>query len=236
MRNIIFIVLAAITVMMALAALGVEIGPLIAGAGVVGVAVGFGAQTLVRDVISGVFYLLDDAFRVGEYIQSGNYKGTVESFSLRSVKLRHHRGPLYTIPFGVLGAVQNMSRDWVIDKISIGVTYDSDLDLAKKLIKQVGKELQADPELAPNILQPLKMQGVEQFGDFAIQIRLKIMTKPGEQFVIRRRAYALIKKAFDANGVKFAFPTVQVAGGDAEAAAARQALQTTRQAQAGAPA
>ena len=102
---------------MALSALGVEIGPLIAGAGVVGVAIGFGAQTLVKDIIAGMFYLLDDAFRVGEYIQSGNYKGTVESFSLRSVKLRHHRGPLYTVPFGVLGAVQNMSRDWVIDKI-----------------------------------------------------------------------------------------------------------------------
>ena len=123
---------------MALSALGVQIGPLIAGAGVVGVAVGFGAQTLVKDVISGMFYLLDDAFRVGEYIQSGSYKGTVESFSLRSVKLRHHRGPLYTVPFGELGAVQNMSRDWVIDKMSVGVTYDTDLDKVKKLIKQIG--------------------------------------------------------------------------------------------------
>src|ERR671923_2983717 len=117
---------------MGLSALGVEIGPLIAGAGVVGVAVGFGAQTLVKDIISGMFYLLDDAFRVGEYIQSGNYKGTVESFSLRSIKLRHHRGPLYTVPFGALGAVQNMSRDWVIDKFSIGVTYDADIDKVKK--------------------------------------------------------------------------------------------------------
>ena len=212
-------------VMMALSALGVEIGPLIAGAGVVGVAIGFGAQTLVRDIISGMFYLLDDAFRVGEYIQSGNYKGTVESFSLRSVKLRHHRGPLYTVPFGQLGAVQNMSRDWVIDKLTIGVTYDTDLDKAKKIIKQIGKELAADPEFAPHIIETLKMQGVEQFGDFAIQIRMKMMTKPGEQFVIRRRAYALIKKAFDENGIKFAFPTVQVAGGEpAPAAAAQQVL------------
>ncbi len=85
---------------MALSAVGIEIGPLIAGAGVVGVAVGFGAQTIVRDVISGIFYLVDDAFRVGDYIQSGSYKGTVESFSLRSVKLRHHRGPVHTVPFG----------------------------------------------------------------------------------------------------------------------------------------
>jgi small-conductance mechanosensitive channel len=124
-RNVIFVVLAVVAVMMALSALGVEVGPLIAGAGIVGVAVGFGSQTLVKDVISGVFYLLDDAFRVGEYITSGSYKGTVESFGLRSVKLRHHRGPLFTVPYGVLGAVQNMSRDWVIDKLTVGVSYDS---------------------------------------------------------------------------------------------------------------
>jgi len=228
LRNLLLIVIIVMAVLMALATMGVQIGPLIAGAGVVGVAVGFGAQTLVKDIISGVFYLLDDAFRVGEYIQSGNYKGTVESFSLRSVKLRHQRGPLYTVPFGSLGAIQNMSRDWVIEKMMIGITYDSDLDKAKKLIKQVGKELAADPEFAPKILEPLKMQGVEQFGEFAIQIRMKMMTKPGEQFTIRRKAYALIKKTFDANGIKFASPIVKVSGGGddsaAMAAAARQAI------------
>jgi small-conductance mechanosensitive channel len=229
LRNVVFIVLMVMALLMALSSLGVQIGPLIAGAGVVGVAIGFGAQTLVKDIISGMFYLLDDAFRVGEYIQSGNYKGTVESFSLRSVKLRHHRGPLYTVPFGELGAVQNMSRDWVIDKVTVGVTYDTDLDKAKKLIKQVGKELAEDPELKPHILETLKMQGVEQFGDYAIQIRMKMMTKPGEQFVIRRKAYAMIKKAFDANGIKFAYPTVQVAGGDeATAAAAQQAISAAK--------
>jgi small-conductance mechanosensitive channel len=216
-RNVIAIVVIVASAMMALSAMGIEIGPLIAGAGVIGVALGFGAQTLVRDILSGMFYFIDDAFRVGEYIQSGTYKGTVESFSLRSVKLRHHRGPLYTVPFSVLGAVQNMSRDWVIDKMTVGVTYDSNLELIKKLIKQIGKELGDDPELAPHIMEPLKMQGVEQFGDFAIQIRMKMMTRPGEQFVIRRLAYGMIKKAFDANGIKFAFPTVQVAGGGDEA-------------------
>ena len=225
LRNVLRVVVMAIAVMMVLSTLGVEIGPLIAGAGVVGVAVGFGAQTLVKDILSGVFYLMDDAFRIGEYIQSGSYKGTVESFSLRSVKLRHHRGPLYTVPFGELGAVQNMSRDWVIDKMQIGITYDSDLDKAKKLIKQIGKELAADPEFAPNIIEPLKMQGVEQFGDYAVQIKMKMMTKPGEQFVIRRKAYALIKKAFDANGIHFAFPTVNVAQGEDAAVAARQAME-----------
>ena len=219
-RMLAFVVLAVVAVMMALSALGVEIGPLIASAGIVGVAVGFGSQTLVRDIISGIFYLSDDAFRVGEYIQSGNYRGTVKSFSLRSVKLRHHRGPVYTVPFGQLGAVQNMSRDWVIDKMTIGVTYDSDVDKAKKLIKDIGKQLAADPEFAAHVIEPLKMQGVEQFGDYAIQLRLKMMTKPNEQFVMRRRALAMIKKAFDENGIRFASPTVQVSGGNATAAAA----------------
>ncbi len=231
-RNILFVIVVVVAGMMALSALGVEIGPLIAGASVIGVAIGFGAQTFVRDVIAGMFYLLDDAFRVGEYIQSGNYKGTVEGFSIRSVRLRHQRGPLYTVPFGLLGAVENMSRDWVIDKITLGVTYDTDLDLARKLIKQVGLELAAEPEFAPLIIEPLKMQGVDAFGDFAIQLRAKMMTLPGEQFVIRRAAFARIKKAFDANGIKFAFPTVQVAGDTADAstaAIAQEALALTRQ-------
>jgi small-conductance mechanosensitive channel len=124
------------------------------------------------------------------------------------------------VPFGQLGAVQNMSRDWVIDKLSVGVTYDTDLDKVKKLVKQIGSQLMEDPELGPNIMEPLKMQGVEQFGDFAVQIRMKMMTRPGEQFVVRRRALAMIKQAFDANGINFAFPTVQVAGGETAAAAA----------------
>jgi small-conductance mechanosensitive channel len=230
LSNVLFVVFVVVAGLMALSAMGVEIGPLIAGAGVIGIAVGFGAQTFVRDVIAGMFFLLDDAFRVGEYIQAGNFKGTVEGFSIRSVKLRHHRGPVYTVPFGLLGAVQNQSRDWVIDKMMVGITYDSDLERARKLIKQIGLDLAKDPEFAPLILQPLKMQGVEHFGDFAVQIRMKMMTLPGEQFVIRRKAYAMIKKAFDENGIKFAFPTVQVAS-DADpstAAVAQHAIELTR--------
>ena len=220
LRNILFIVFLVMGVLMALSAMGVQIAPLIAGAGVVGVAVGFGAQTLVKDVISGIFYLLDDAFRVGEYIISGSNKGTVESFSLRSIKLRHHRGYLYTVPFGSLGAVQNMSRDWVIDKLQLTVPYDTDLDLLKKVVKQIGKDLAADPELAPDIIQPLKMQGVEAMGEIGMQVRLKMMTKPGEQFIVRRRAYAMLKQRLSENGIRIATPTVQVSDGDPGAAAA----------------
>jgi small-conductance mechanosensitive channel len=133
-----------------------------------------------------------------------------------------------------LGAVQNQSRDWVIDKLTVGITYDSDIDKARKLIKQIGLELAEEPDFKPLILEPLKMQGVDAFGEYAVQLRMKMMTLPGENFVIRRKALAMIKKAFDANGVKFAFPTVQIAGDGepstaaANAAVAQQALQLTR--------
>lgn len=225
-RNILAVVIAVIAALMVLSGLGIEIGPLIAGAGVVGVAVGFGAQTIVKDVISGMFYLWDDAFRIGEYIESGSHKGVVEAFSLRSVKLRHHRGPLTTVPFGELGAVKNLNRDWTIDKISLNVKYDTDLVKAKKVIKQIGQTLLENPEFGPHIIETLKMKGVEQFGEFAIEIRLSMMTKPGEQFVIRRNALAMIRNAFKENGIEFAVPTVQVAGdrdAEVDAAVARYA-------------
>ncbi|MGE3872451.1 MAG: mechanosensitive ion channel family protein [Parvibaculaceae bacterium] len=212
LRNFLWATIAAFAILMALSELGIEIAPLIAGAGVAGVAIGFGAQTLVKDIISGIFYLLDDAFRVGDYIESGNYKGTVESFSLRSVKLRHNRGPIFTVPFGVLGAVQNMSRDWVIEKLKLTITYDSDVEKARKVIKRIGLELAEDPELKFVTLEPLKMQGVEDFSDYGVVLKLKLKTKPGQQFLIRRRAMVLIKREFEASGIKFASPYIHIAG------------------------
>lgn len=235
-RNVLAVLIAVIAVLMVLSELGVQIGPLIAGAGIFGVAIGFGSQTLVKDIMSGVFYMLDDAFRVGEYIQSGSYKGTVESFSLRSVRLRHHRGPVFTVPFGELGAVQNMSRDWVIEKMTIGVSYDSDIDLARKLIKKVGQELAQEPEFAEGTIEPLKMQGIDSFGDFAIVLRMKLMTKPGAQYGMKRKALMMIKKAFDENGIKIPMPTVHVSGGEEAAAAAGETLRKRRVAKAAAPA
>ncbi len=231
-RNALAVFIAVVAVLTILAGLGIQIMPLIAGAGIFGVAIGFGSQTLVKDILSGVFYMLDDAFRVGEYIQSGSYKGTVESFSLRSVRLRHHRGPVFTVPFGTLGAVQNMSRDWVMEKITMSVTYDSDVELARKLIKKIGQELAEDPEFAASTIQPLKMQGIDSFGDSGIVLTMKLMTKPGEQFGIKRRAYVMIKKAFDENGIKLATPTVQVAGGEENATAAAGDILRRRRAKA----
>src|ERR687883_690604 len=110
--------------MIMLSALGVDIGPLLAGAGVVGIAVGFGCQKLVQDIVAGIFFLIDDAFRVGEYVEAGGLKGTVEAISIRSMRLRHHRGAVQTLPFGELKSVKNHSRDWVIIKLDFRVPYD----------------------------------------------------------------------------------------------------------------
>jgi len=220
---------------MALSSVGIEIGPLIAGAGVVGVAIGFGAQTLVKDIIAGVFFLLDDAFRIGEYIESGEVRGRVESFSLRSVKLRHHRGPLHTVPFGELGSITNYSRDWVIDKITLTVNPDSDISKIKKLVKQIGKDMLADSELSKSIIEPLKSQGVYAMReDGSVQIRLKITTKPGEQFVVRRTVYDRVKQAFAENGIEFFRPTVQVA--EPQQVAAQHAHEAARAARTATPA
>ena len=223
LRNALAVMIAVMAALIILAQLGVEIGPLIAGAGIFGVALGFGSQTLVKDIISGVFYMLDDAFRVGEYIQAKNYKGTVEGFSLRSVRLRHHRGPVFTVPFGELGAVENMSRDWVIDKFRISVGFDTDVEKARKLTKKIGAELLEDPELGPLFIEPLKMKGVEEFGDYGIVLGFGMTTVPGMQTYIRRKAQLRIREAFRANGIEFAQPTVNVGGDEREGGAAAAA-------------
>jgi small-conductance mechanosensitive channel len=211
--------------MIALSAVGIDIGPLLAGAGVVGIALGFGAQTLVRDVVSGIFFLIDDAFRVGEYIEAGSLKGTVESISIRSLRLRHHRGAVHTVPYGELKALTNHSRDWVIVKLEFQVTYDTDVDLVKKLIKRIGQEMLEDPELGPNLIETLKSQGINQLADHGLLVRAKFTAKPGEQFVIKRQALQRIKHAFDAAGIRFAYPTVTIHANGPTAAPDESALQ-----------
>ena len=155
-RNFLLVSIVVIAAMIVLSELGVDIGPLFAGAGVVGLAVGFGAQTLVRDIFSGAFFLIDDAFRKGEYIDIGTVKGIVEKISIRSFQLRHHNGPLNTVPFGEIKQLTNYSRDWVLMKLPLRVTYDTDVEKVRKLIKQLGQELLEDPEIGHFFLQPLK--------------------------------------------------------------------------------
>jgi len=198
------VILFVMLVLSSLWALGIEITPLLAGAGVVGLAVGFGAQALVRDIIAGIFYLADDAFRVGEYVESGtNIKGTVERITLRSVALRHHNGPLHFVPYGVLGAVRNASRDWVIDKFNIPLPIDADSEKIRKMIKKIGEEMKEDPVLGPLMLEPLK--GKLYRIDPGVKIfRCKFRSPPGKQFDVRAGALKRIESALKKMGVPFA--------------------------------
>jgi small-conductance mechanosensitive channel len=212
-------VIGTMTVLLALAALGVNIAPLIAGAGVFGLAVGFGAQTLVKDIISGMFYLYEDAFRVGEFIETDEGKGAVEKILLRSVRLRHPRGAIYTVPFGSMGTIKNHSRDWVTTKVSFDVAPTEDLERIRKLVKKVGVKLAADPELEGKFIEPLKSQGAIAMSASNYSVGVKFTCAPGQQFLIRRKAYAALQDMFAANDITLATPRVVVNSPAAAAAA-----------------
>ncbi|WP_170362475.1 mechanosensitive ion channel family protein [Ruegeria arenilitoris] len=209
-RGAILAVVVVTIVLIVLMELGINVSPLFAGAGVVGLAVGFGSQTLVRDIFSGAFFLMDDAFRKGEYIDIGDVKGTVEKISVRSFQLRHHLGALNTIPFGEIKVLTNYSRDWVIMKLPLRVTYDTDVEKVRKLIKKLGQQLLSDPVIGDNFIQPLKSQGVIEMQDSAMIIRVKFMTKPGDQWLVRKRVYQDIRELFAREGIKFAHREVTV--------------------------
>ncbi len=203
-RASIQITLIVMVVMISLSSLGVNIGPLLAGAGVVGLAIGFGAQTLVRDIVSGLFYLIDDAFRIGEYVVIGEVRGTVEKISIRSFQLRHHNGPVHTVPYGEIQTLTNWSRDWAIMKCELRLPFETDIEKVRKLIKRIGIEMLEDPQWGPLMLGPVKSQGVNRMDDSALIIRFKFMTVPGQQYLIRREAYTRIQREFEKQGIKFA--------------------------------
>ncbi len=217
-RGAILAVVVVTIVLIVLMELGINVSPLFAGAGVVGLAVGFGSQTLVRDIFSGAFFLMDDAFRKGEYIDIGDVKGTVEKISVRSFQLRHHLGALNTIPFGEIKVLTNYSRDWVIMKLPLRVTYDTDVEKVRKLIKKLGQELLSDPVIGDNFIQPLKSQGVIEMQDSAMIIRVKFMTKPGDQWLVRKKVYQEIRELFAREGIRFAHREVTVRLADEKAA------------------
>jgi small-conductance mechanosensitive channel len=209
-RNVFIVTIIVLAFMIILSNAGVDIAPLFAGAGVIGLAVGFGSQALIRDIFSGGFFLFDDAFRKGEYIELGDIRGTVEKISLRSFQLRHHNGPLHTIPFGEIKQLTNYSRDWVMMKLPLRLTYDTDIERVRKLIKKLGQQLLEHKECGHLFLQPLKSQGVYKMEDSAMIIRVKFMTKPGDQFVTRKVVYAAIRDLFEREGIKFANKEVTV--------------------------
>jgi small-conductance mechanosensitive channel len=201
------VVLAVLTI---LSQLGVNVTALVAGASVVGLAISFGSQTLVKDIVSGVFYLVDDAFRVGEYIDCGKAKGTVEGFTLRSLKLRHQNGQVHTIPFGQLGQITNFSRDWTTMKFNLRFVRTTDIEVLRKAVKRIGQEMLEDPEIAAEILVPLKMQGVIDIADNALVVRFKFTARPNKPTFVYREALKRIFRSLPGAGIEFANAMVAV--------------------------
>ncbi|MCP4343838.1 MAG: mechanosensitive ion channel [Desulfobulbaceae bacterium] len=209
-RKFIASVLMVMVTMTILSSIGVDIGPLLAGAGVIGLAVGFGAQKLVSDMFSGFFYLLDDAFRVGEYLTAGAVSGTVESITLRNVMLRHHRGMLQIVPHSELGAITNYMRGGMIVKFNLDFPYDANIDKIRKIIKKVGIAMLDDEELGKDFIRPVKSQGVREITNSVMTIRVKFTAQPGTHFVIRREAYKRITEALNSSGIYYAHKKVIV--------------------------
>jgi len=165
----------------------------------------------VTDIVSGVFFLVDDAFRVGEYVEIGGTMGAVEKISIRSMQLRHHRGAVHTVPYGQIPQLTNYSRDWVIMKLKFTVPFDTNPNQIKKIFKKIGQEMLEDPLFKDDFLQPFKSQGVFDIDDVGMVIRGKFMAKPGKQFMIRKEIYNKIKAAFAEADIDFARREVRVA-------------------------
>lgn len=210
LRKFVLTVIVVMGALVTLSSMGVDIAPLIAGAGVFGLALGFGAQTLVKDIISGIFFLIDDAFRVGDYVEAGAAKGTVEEISLRSMKLRHPRGMVYNVPYGSLKILQNFSRDYIVSKLDFRIRYDADIDKIRKIIKKMNKGMQADENFRSRLLSDIKSNGVRGMEDSAMILRVKFKTPPGHQFFMQKEVYRRVQEAFRKNGIEFAHRNVTV--------------------------
>ena len=204
LRVTVAIILTVVALLIALENIGVNVTPLLAGASVLGLALSFGSQTLVRDIVSGIFYLTDDAFRAGEYIDCEKAKGTVEGFTLRSVRLRNQSGQLHTVPFGELGRVTNFSRDWAAVEFTLRFARDTDLDKLRQATAKVSDDIMEVPELKQALLEPLKMDGIADVGDNALVIRFKFVARPGSPGTVQNEAVSRMLRTLPQLGIAFA--------------------------------
>lgn len=210
LRSVSTVLIFSIAFILVVGQLGVQIGPLIAGAGIVGVALGFGAQSLVKDFLSGMFILLEDQYGVGDVVDLGEgstpVSGVVESVTLRVTRLRDVMGTVWYVPNGEIRAVGNKSHQWARSLIDIGVAYETDVDHASAVIKRVADGLWKEALWSERILEEPEVWGVEDFGPSEVVIRLVVKTDPGRQFEVNRELRARIKKAFDEEGIEIPFP------------------------------
>lgn len=209
-RYVLTVAVTLLGAMLVLGELGISVAPILGAAGVIGIAVGFGAQSLVKDYFTGFFLLLENQLRIGDVVDAGGKSGTVEELTLRYLRLRDYSGNVHYIPNGNITVVTNMSLGFAYAVIDIGVAYAERIDEVVALMRRVGETLRTDPSFAGRILEPLEVAGVEQWADSAVVIRCRFKVAPLEQWSVRREYLARIKAAFDEAGVEIPFPHVKL--------------------------
>jgi small conductance mechanosensitive channel len=210
LRSVGVVIIAVMALFMVLGALGVQLGPLLAGAGVVGLAVSFGAQSLVKDVISGLFMLFENQFGVGDVIRIEGVSGAVEQMTLRIVVLRDVHGVVHIVPNGQITKVSNLTRSWARVVLEVGVAYKEDPERVMEVLRDVGRELYEDPDWKPLLLEPVEVPGIEMFADSAVNIRVTVKTLPLKQWDVARELRKRIKLRFDREGIEIPFPHQKV--------------------------
>jgi moderate conductance mechanosensitive channel len=207
-RNLIAVVVWLIAGMLVLSEFGVSLAPILGAAGVAGLAIGFGAQSLVKDFFTGFFLLLENQIRQGDAVTIADHSGTVEAVTLRYVQLRDYEGHVHFVPNGMITSVVNKSRGFAHAVINVGVSYSADLDQTMEVMRAVGAALRQDAVFADRLLGDLDMAGVEDLGDSAVMIRARIRTTPGDQWTVRREYLRRLKRALDDAGIEIPFPQV----------------------------
>jgi small conductance mechanosensitive channel len=192
-RNVVRVVLVTMGLLVVLSELGLNIGPLLAGAGVVGLAIGFGAQTLVKDVITGFFILIEESISVGDVVALDGHSGVVESMTIRSVRLRDVSGSVHIIPFSSVLTVVNMTKEYAYAMFDIRISYEDDADAAFGAIQQTARHMQQDETFAPMILAPIEVLGIDGFGDLGVLLKSRMKTRPGKQWAVQREFYRRVK-------------------------------------------
>jgi small-conductance mechanosensitive channel len=204
-RDVARIVILFVGITMILSEVGIDLKPLLAAAGLGGLAIGFGAQSLVKDLISGFFILWENAIRVGDVVEVAGVAGLVEEIELRTIKLRDQSGSLHVVPNGVIDKVKNLTKDYAYYLFDIGVAYRENVDAVMGVLQEIAEDLRRDSRFADDILEPLEMLGVDQFKDSAVMIKCRIKTEPLKQWRVGREMNRRIKNTFDAKGIEIPF-------------------------------
>jgi small conductance mechanosensitive channel len=205
-RHFLLVFLGLIALFLVLAELGINIAPLLAGAGVIGLAIGFGSQKLVQDIITGMFVLFSDTMRVGDVVVVAGRAGVVEAVTMRTVVLRDERGQVHTIPYSAIDTVTNQTKDFAYAVFDIGVSYRENVDDVMQVLRDLGAELRQDPYFRRLIMEPLEVSGLDRFADSAVMIKARFKTRPLRQWDVAREFNRRLKNRFDELGIQIPFP------------------------------